>query len=73
MSQNNQPETQANGVEVTDLVKDNGFTELHLSTIERQVLELHDRLEELQLEISYLQAQHASVPSSDGKNEPSRV
>jgi hypothetical protein len=34
-----------------------GFTELQLTELERQILDLYDRLEELQLEIGLLKAQ----------------
>lgn len=43
------------------------FTELQLSELERQILDLYDRLEELQLEIGLLSAPEAT---QDGKSTP---
>lgn len=51
-----------------DASKD-GFTELQLSELERQILDLYDRLEELQLEIGLLSAPEAT---QDGKSTPPR-
>ncbi|KFY05063.1 hypothetical protein O988_00294 [Pseudogymnoascus sp. VKM F-3808] len=41
-----------------------GFTELQLSELERQILDLYDRLEELQLEIGLLSAPEATQDAS---------
>jgi len=70
------PATEADSATVSgfadlDLSKDDpsnattndGFTELQLSELERQILDLYDRLEELQLEISLLNAQAKSSAS----------
>ncbi|KFY42224.1 hypothetical protein V494_02523 [Pseudogymnoascus sp. VKM F-4513 (FW-928)] len=46
-----------------DASKD-GFTELQLSELERQILDLYDRLEELQLEIGLLSAPEATQDAS---------
>jgi hypothetical protein len=43
---------------------DGGFTELQLSELEHQILDLYDRLEELQLEIALLSVPD---PTPDGK------
>lgn len=49
-----------------DASKDS-FTELQLSELERQILDLYDRLEELQLEIGLLSTPEAT---QDGKSTP---
>ncbi|OBT40788.1 hypothetical protein VE00_08946 [Pseudogymnoascus sp. WSF 3629] len=53
------------GLEITnpDAPKDS-FTELQLSELERQILDLYDRLEELQLEIGLLSAPEATQNAS---------
>lgn len=43
------------------------FSELQLSEFERQILDLYDRLEELQLEVGLLSAPEAT---QDGKSIP---
>lgn len=56
------------GLEITnpDAPQDS-FTELQLSELERQILDLYDRLEELQLEIGLLSAPEAT---QNGKSTP---
>ena len=56
------------GLEITnpDASKDS-FTELQLSELERQILDLYGRLEELQLEIGLLSAPEAT---QEGKSTP---
>ncbi|KFY72588.1 hypothetical protein V499_07267 [Pseudogymnoascus sp. VKM F-103] len=56
------------GLEITnpDAPQDS-FTELQLSELERQILDLYDRLEELQLEIGLLSAPEAT---QKGKSNP---
>lgn len=51
-------------------VPDGGFSELQLSELERQILDLYDRLEELQHEISLLNSQD-QIPDSRPFSHPS--
>jgi hypothetical protein len=54
----------ASGMAGLNIEKDEGsnegFTELQLTELERQILDLYDRLEELQLEIALLSAQEST-------------
>ncbi len=66
MSQEHPQDPQSGDVEASKSMQDSSLTTLHLSKIEGQILELYDRLQELQLEFSYLQAQSSIPPVTDG-------
>lgn len=51
--------------ELIDSMDDGGFTPLRLSKLEQQILDLYDRMQDMQLEISLLQVSE-SIPVPKG-------